>query len=321
MKALGRKGFTYLVSASLILLVVLFSFLAVQEPKHIERQEMYETRIRTMSEFVNSVNRDLERASFISSFRTLMALEDDIGARGEFIADIDESFRETFMYGTIQGSSVPLMNDTSIIEYLERVNTIGNTMGIRVDLNVTSIDLYHTDPWHVEVSILTHVNISDMYGSVYWDYEEQTSAKLPIKNLRDPLYAIHTYNRLPNTIRRINASYLVSPGNDTSNLQEHIEGSFYLASPYAPSFLMRFEGNNSPSEHGIESIVNIALLSDQEISVDQNRVKVDYIYFNDLASDKICDVNGIPSESYFVIPSNRASLYEVTGLSYSASCP
>ncbi len=322
MKLTGRKGFAYIVSASLILLVVLFTFLAVQRPMHTERQEAYESRIRTMNDFVESVNKDLERVSFISAFRTLMALEDDIGNRGEFIEDIDESFRETFMYGTIQGAEVPLMNDTSVEEYEERINLIAGTMGIKIDLNVTRIELYHTDPWNVEVNITTIVNISDMHGEVYWEYEEKTNARLPIRNLRDPLYAVHTLNRLPNTVRELNATYLVSPENDTSNLQEHINQSYYLASPYAPSFLMRFEGNNSASPYGIESIVNIHELSAQDLTVYPDRAKIDYVYFNNIdESPYICNVESISLESYFVIPSNRQTLYEVSGLDHSTNCP
>jgi hypothetical protein len=84
---------------------------------------------------------------------------------------------------------------------------------------------------------------------------------------------------------------------------------------------MRFEGRIDADPNGIESIVDIQALSDQEITVYEDRVKIDYIYFNDISTDKVCNVENLSSEMYFVIPSNRINLYQIVGLNYSTSCP
>ena len=84
---------------------------------------------------------------------------------------------------------------------------------------------------------------------------------------------------------------------------------------------MRFENNSNSDPNGIESIVNIGILSDQGLEVHADRIKVDYIYFNDEGGNKVCDVQNIDSDAYFVITTERLGIYEVDELNYSTTCP
>ena len=85
---------------------------------------------------------------------------------------------------------------------------------------------------------------------------------------------------------------------------------------------MRFENNTNADPNGIESIVNLKTLSDQDIEVYTTRIKVDYIYFNNLGGSKICNVQNVPSDYNFVITSNRINLYQIDGLVHqSVGCP
>ena len=61
-----------------------------------------------------------------------------------------------------------------------------------------------------------------------------------------------------------------------------------MASSSAPSFIQRFTNDVSPSPQGIESVVNIIVISDQEVAVHPDRIKVDFIYFNNLDFEKVC---------------------------------
>ena len=73
-------------------------------------------------------------------------------------------------------------------------------------------------------------------------------------NIRDPIYSVYTYGRVPNTIRITNVTdYVNDSNNDTSQLRYHINHSFYVENILSPSFLMRLEGNFSKSPYGIES--------------------------------------------------------------------
>ena len=79
---------------------------------------------------------------------------------------------------------------------------------------------------------------------------------------------------------------------------------------------MRFEGNISPDPNGIESIINVRVLSDQDIPVDLNKTKIDFMYFYNMTNDSICNIQNIPINYYFIIPRNRIALYNITSLNY-----
>ncbi|MCF7865939.1 hypothetical protein K9M18_00705 [Candidatus Woesearchaeota archaeon] len=323
-KNIGKKGFTYLLIASILIAIVLIVFLTTQRYKYQDRQEIDQIRIKTINDFVKGFNDDVERATYISSFRTLLAIEDYIATKGTFLNNTETQFQETFYYGTLNGSIPEIMEDSSFQNYLTNMNNIANKMGIQTQVNISKISLKHSNPWNIEVSINSNISIQDKEGLVSWEYQKEFKTILPIENLRDPLYSTFTNNRVPNTIIQNPFENLVnSTNNNTTNLKKLINNSYYVESSNAPNFLMRFENNYSPDPlgYGIESIVNIGEINAQDIEVYSDRVKIDYIYFNNLDSTKICDVDGIPSEYYFVIPQNKTNLYEINELNYSTSCP
>ena len=211
------------------------------------------------------------------------------------------------------------MSGSSFSEYIGKVNALAGKVGITSSIEVTSINLSQIDPWFISVTVHAIVNVSDYRNTASWSYEQDYTTNLPIFNLRDPLYSHFTANKVPNTVQASPFTHLVN-GSDVSNLESLLENSYYIPSNQSPSFLQRFENDLSPNKNGIESIVNINIISDQDLQVYPDRVKVDYIYFNNLPSDSVCNIENVSASYDFVIPSNRTSLYEVDGLNYSTSC-
>ncbi len=316
----SKKGFTYLLVTSLAVIVILGIFFASSAYKYQDQEQLYQVRINVMNDFVKNLNYDIHRASYIAAYRTMLALEEYVTSNGVYLNDINASFKETFFYGTINGTDAALMENSSFSDYLSKVEQLSSQTGIVVNATVTQITLSQPDPWSINVNISMMIYINDSKKVATWVINNSYETNIPIYNLRDPLYSMNTFNRLPNTIRVSNTTILVN-GSNTSALQYLINNSYYLASTYAPSFLDRFEGKTSPDQYGIESMVDIRALSDQDIAVNPNAVKIDYIYFNNISTDKICNVQNIPSDNYFVIPSNRISVYQISGLNYSSSCP
>jgi len=321
----NKKAFAYLISASILSLVIIFVFLMASKYSFQDKQEVQQNRIKLMDDFISDFNQDIHRATFIASFRTLLALEDYIAVEGEFFNNTEDIFKETFFNGTIAHEPAPLLNESSFSDYLLKVNALAQQIGLESSINVTKITLFHADPWHISVIVHAQVYVADSRNIAAWHFEKNYTTLIPIYDLRDPLYSTFTDNLVPNTVRRFDAPFLVNVStNDTTYLQAHIDNSYYLASPLAPSFLQRFENNITPHPYGIESIVNVADISLQTDGdfVYENRIKVDFIYFNDLSYPKICSVDGITPSSYFVISENRKDLYEVGGLSYqNTTCP
>jgi len=318
--AVNKKGFTYIVVASLVVVVALLIFTTNERYTLQDKQAIHAAKVRSLNDFVASFNQDIVRASYISSFRALVALEDYVATNGVYLTDMNESFREVFYYGTIDGDPHPLMNDSSLSDYINRTNILAHSVGLSVEANVSRIALTHINPWTIQVEIEVDANITDRDNLAYWSFNKTYYADVPIYNLRDPLYSVNTNNKVPNTIRQLNVTELVTDDNDTTNLLELINGSYYLASEDAPSFLNRFEGKTDPDPNGIESIVFISALSDQNIDVYEDRVKVDYLYFTDTGYSERCDFDGVPANYYFVIPADKLDLYEVSGLNYSTTC-
>lgn len=320
LKKMNNKGFTYLIAVSFLIVTLIVVYLSSSNYGFVEQQDLYKNRILAMNSFIEDFNQDMHRATYISSFRTLLSLEDYVAVNGEFFDDTEDQFKETFFLGTINGSEADLMNGSSLEDYLERVNLVANQIGITSNITVLNVSLSQSDPWSIDVLVAILLNVTDNHHIASWNFQENYTTNIPIFDLRDPLYSTFTYNRVPNTIRKLDVDSLVN-GTNTSNLQLHINSSYYLESSFAPNFLQRFENDFTPNEFGIESIVDVSLISAQDVDVCQDCVKIDYIYFNNITTDKICDVQNIPSGSYFVIPTNRNETYEVDGLSYSTSCP
>jgi hypothetical protein len=318
---LNKKGFTYLISA--IFLVAIIFALIVANDNHFfrDKQNTNNQRLIYMNDFVKGFNQDYERAIRIASFRTMIALEDHVASTGIFLNNTAESFKETVYNGTINGEPSVIMNNSAIKDYLSRVEQISSRLGMHIDVNVTNIKLSQSNPWLLDVEAETKISVNDSSNIAYWEYNKTFFVSVPIDNLRDPIYSVFTYNRLSNTVRKSNFTHLVGPFNNTDNLTLLIENGYYIPSNLSPNFIMRFENNLTPSNSGIESIVNINTISDQDITVYPDRIKVDYMYFNNLNGTKICNIDNVDDDLALVLTLNRTNLYEVNSLDYSLTCP
>jgi len=327
----SRKGFTYILVTTVMVVVLLSIFFATSRYKYQDEESLQQVRIRAMNDFVKNLDNDIHRATYISTFRALLSLEDYVATKSVYLEyvnesdNLNESFRKAFLNGTINGTSSATMFNSTFNDYLAKVQMLANITGIRLNINVTKVRLMQSDPWNIDVYVSMNITMVDSKNTASWNINKEYLTSVPINFLRDPLYSKNTLNMVPNTIRRLNDTLVV--GNDTTNLQKHINGSYYLASPYAPNFLMRFEGLTNPDINGIESIVNIDVLSSQGQPRYEERSKIDYMYFNNIVDDYICNIQNIDSKYYFVLPSNRIVLYQIknaiANLTYSNSsvCP
>jgi hypothetical protein len=308
---MNKKGFIFVVSAVIMIAVLLLVFLTFDKYSFSDASFAHQRRLDLGNDFVVGFNQDLERAIRIASFRSLIALEEYVAISGQFLNNTEEQFAETVYNGTIQGVPAIIMTNSSIVEYLNRINIIGQRFGLQVHVDVEDILLEQTNPWYVDVTVVANVFIYDISGLASWTFSEAYKSEVPIANLRDPLYAVHTQNRFYNTVR----PYTGVLGDPAYNVESLIKSSFYVESPHAPSFIQRFSNNVSPSPAGIESLVNIMLISDQDVLVYPLRVKVDYIYFNNLVTaDKYCNFDGVDPNYNLILPSNRLALYDVESL-------
>lgn len=316
-KKINKKGMFYLLLSSLFIVVMIFVFLAYKEYGYTERQEVAETRIRTIDGFIKDIDSDSDRSIYISGFRALIAVEDFVAQSGAYLNNTEEVFRLAFYNGTVNGTTVEILENSSYLDYLDKLKVIAGQIGLDIDMNVTDITLYHDSPWSVKVIATTRINITDQKGLAAWDFTRDYNTSVSLINIRDPVYSVATYGRVPNTIRITNITDFVnSTDNNTDNLMRHINNSYYATNTEAPSFLMRMKGNFSSSPYGIESIVNIDEMKLQDANYSSSKSIVDYILFSNISGyeELACNVDNMPN--WFKIDLNHTSKYEVDDLNY-----
>jgi len=316
---MGKKGLFYLMVSSLFVMVMIVVFLAYRQYSFTDRQKVLETRIMTINDFLKDIEFDSKRVIYIAGFRSLIALEDHVARSGSYLNNTAELFRLAFYNGTVNGTSAEVLANSTYFDYLQKLRLIAEKIGVDVDINVTNISLYHDSPWSVNVIVTTRVNITDKKGVAHWEFDKNYFTSVSLINIRDPVYSVSTYGRVPSAIRSTNISDFVI-GNSTTHLLAHINNSFYINSSLAPSFLMRMEGNFSSSPFGIESIVNIDELQVQGFIIgldfSGSRSVADYIFFSNITgySLQACSVQNMPG--WFRMDKNHTSTYDIEGLAY-----
>ncbi len=315
----NNKAMFFLFVSIIFIGVLLMVFLAYKEYSYVDKQKVIETRIKTINDFIKDIDADSSRVIYISGFRALIALEDYVATSGQYLNDSEELFRIAFYNGTINDTKIDVLINSTYNDYINKLSVIANKIGIDIDINVTNITLYHNSPWSVNVIITAHMNLTDQKGVANWIFDKDYETKVLLNNIRDPIYSVYTYGKVPNIIRKTNITdYVNGATNDTTELMEHINNSYYVENSLAPSFLMRLEGNFSQSSYGIESIVNVQELIYQEVSYDSDRSIIDYVLFSNITGyeERVCDVDNMPN--WFTIDKNHTVKYEINQLNYTS---
>ncbi|MFH1072894.1 MAG: hypothetical protein V1743_05690 [Nanoarchaeota archaeon] len=312
-----RKSIMFTLIVLIFLAVITVLAFSLTRIRYEEKQSLYQSRIMGMNDFLASFEADSERAIYISTFRTLVALEDYVSHNAKFLNDTSYYFQEVFYEGRIENTTFEIMNESTFHDYQRKVNEIANQVNMEFNSTVNRIDLSMKDPWTIRVGVDMFVNLTDRTNLAKWEYNTTIYAELPIFDIRDPLYSVNTLGKLPVTIKKTNVSIFVNDSNnqnDTFNLQVHLNNSFYINNSMAPNFLMRFENNLSPDKNGIESLVNLQVLADQGWTIDDNnRSVVDYIYFSETDTDNYCTIQGMvfTPNNWFILDKAHAEIYQV----------
>jgi len=296
-------------AAIVISLSLLISFSLYEGISLREKNEVVLARVQSVNDFVEDIERDLQKGITITSIRTLLGIQEYITSEGEYISDTSSIFLEGFLQGTIQGQSVGLLVNTTFFDWVEKIQQEAVRIHVNATLSVLNITLAQQDPWTVNVTVLVAMNISDETNTAYWTKEQKVSAPISIIGFEDPLYIVGAQGKVTNTIIPTNMSPLVS-GSSVTNLLVHANNSYYLSSNFSPSYLLRLQGSFNASAFGIESVVNIPELQANGIPI-QDKSAVDSVYFS-LQSTTNYRINNTPS--WFKIDSERLSLYGVSNL-------
>ena len=286
-----------------------------------EKSESISQRVHTLNVMVDDFSKDYDRALFIAGYRGLLSMNSYVRDTQGYIGNVDDVFYEILLNGTANSSTLELMSEgvdgASLNDLLDRVNEQASNIGFIITHNVTDVHLYQESPWSVKIKIDSIIVISDIKGAAKWSSEDTRFKEISIIGFEDPLYIINTDDKVTNLINITpDYDFVFDATNDSTVLEAHLTNSFYIASNESPSFLMRYTGNMSASQFGIESMVNLEELNAQNIPLLERSV-IDYIYFGTGSTSDLCNVTGM--SSWFRIDEEHEEAYEVDRLE-SASC-
>jgi len=306
-----KKGFLFTAGAIMLLSLLLLSYGVYDLSK--QDEEAVKKRVKTLDNFVFSLEKDLPRQVYASGFRIIFLLEKKIVDTGNYTDDIHKRFKEAFYNGTINNEPQIIMTGVTYQDIIDSINEKAEKINAKANFTNSSFIVNHETPWEVKVTLKGNLIIEDVGGLAKWNRTEEIEAYISIDTFEDPVYIVSTNGLITNRFNQTPYENFTE-GNDVSNLENHLENSYYKNNSNAPNFLQRLEGNfsASPNGNGIESLVYLPELSNAGVSV-ESKSCVDYIYFssNNPSSNQ---VNGMPTWFKLDNQDNHHEIYNVTGL-------
>jgi hypothetical protein len=304
-----KNAFFFTMAAIVMAIVIMMSFSVYESGRLREKSDVVLARVQTVNDFVKDVEIDLQKGITITTARTLLGIQEYMTEEGMYLGSAPTVFEEGFLQGTIESTSVNLLTNATFPDWIEKIQEQAEKIDINATFAVLDMEVTHTDPWTLNVSVVVEMNVSDKRKTAQWSRQKQVSSKISVLGLEDPVYIVHTGGRVTNTIRQTNATPFVV-GSSVSNLMAHTNGSFYFASNLSPSYLLRLEGSFNSSPFGMESLVNVPKLQANNVPIFDRSV-VDVVYFGPQSTTNH-RINGTPS--WFKIDVEHLDTYGVAGL-------
>jgi hypothetical protein len=254
--AKSKRAVFFSVVALVFVAILMFFYITVNSYSPLSKSEVIESRVLTMDNFIEDVEHDIERGLYIASMRSLIGMSEFLGENGSFIVNMSKSFNEIMINGTVDNNIINITKNASFGDWMDKITTVGNRIGVQLQFQDLQVTPFQDDPWTVKVTVTGTMLLNDTRGIASWNRAMNITSEISIIQFEDPLYLITSKGKLSNPIERSNYTSFVS-GSDASNLIDHANRSYYIATNLSPNFLMRFEGNTSASKTGIESIVNV----------------------------------------------------------------
>ncbi|MDP2926224.1 MAG: hypothetical protein Q8N99_07645, partial [Nanoarchaeota archaeon] len=168
---MNKKGifFTILAIALLSLFAVSYSIYSFAQ-----NREGVDKRIKTLNNFVSSLEEDIPRKLYISGYRIIFIFERKIIEDVDYIDDLDGKFTEAFEEGTIDGIDYhtgegefgTLLQGATFNDIVEKINEKAKSLNVEVEFKNPRITITQSDPWNVKVILNSKLIIKDKGGLV-----------------------------------------------------------------------------------------------------------------------------------------------------------
>jgi hypothetical protein len=254
---MNKKAVFFTSIALLIVSLLLLSF----RPRIIEIQsaktDVHLIRAEIANNYVKNLNGGfIEGSVKVAAYRALQAMMQEVSSSG-YLNQINSTFEEIFLNGTLNQVIIPSMNGFTLKESLEEIEYISldflkiETTFDKEDINVSITQNNLSGPEHILVLLDLAYYIDS--GVAQWNTSRHFEIPVFIEHLYDPLYIEEFNINIPIIFVRNEVNY----SEDEISLSSFIEDMNFIKEPFAPSFLMRLEGDFNESKCcGIESPLN-----------------------------------------------------------------
>ncbi len=284
----NKKAVLFTIISIILLSVVIYGLTIETETRLKEKRLPVEARVNSVDNFIGDLERDISRGLYIASFRALLGLQQQMTETGEFVTNLNSTFEELVMNGTMDGDYVDVIDDAEMNEWIERIGEKAEELLIDLEYEILNIRVMHETPWRIVIEIDVMLNITDTKGTAEWQRNSTIISNIDITDFEDPLYLVNSNGGIIKTIQRANVTDFVVGDDGMSNLINHMSNTLFIASNISPSYLYRIEGRLDPSPYGIESLVNLQEFESLEgygIVIKDECSIVDFVYFNDSCED------------------------------------
>lgn len=288
MKAFFYSMAVLLLLGPLIALVVYYSAVSAQT----ESQSVSHSVSLHAAGFVRAVEADFPRALHASSKSAIASSISKVVSEGNALQNSTQSLQNLAATGSFDenGTVYPAMGFNYLGHWAQAMQNLSLQYGLNSTISViaSNVTVSQHDPFQLKFTAVVSVFSRPVSTSYAFNFTRSfnTSVTVSIEGFEDPLYALNSQGLVARVFKR--NSQQVS---NATSLGEFISDEEYLASSEAPDFLHRLEADLSPSQFGLETVVDLNELAAQDIEI-HNQSNVDHLYFNDTLSDQGHAVNG-----------------------------
>ena len=196
-----RKGimFSFIM---FFLALTLMSLIAVHRGliSYKREQIFIETRVNSMNNMYDSILRDLGKISEIIMRRAISVSVSHVVTEGTGLDNAILGLKELTLNGTLNETEMPLMENATFPEWIQKIQAVGILKGFDVDITLQDFEIKPYDSWNLIAVIDVSVNMTDQQGVASLSRSTDINKLIYLGGLEDPLYPLHTNQKVTNSI-------------------------------------------------------------------------------------------------------------------------
>src|SRR3989344_909881 len=130
-----KKAMFFTLLTIAILAIYIFFFTVHNYGRVSAKTEVTEKRVQGVDNFLSDVKRDLERGLYISGFRSLLAINEYIINKNQFIDDVELRVKEGILNGTINESNSVVLQGSTFSDWMQKMEFQGSKL--KITMNIT----------------------------------------------------------------------------------------------------------------------------------------------------------------------------------------